>query len=178
MHVSIKKELQRNSFWLSLIFHVLLLLYFLMSWKNHSLIKIEPSPSLFIPSYVSQSQLSINHSSMELQQQKEETARDGIEKKAVSLAERATAQQFAGVVDPKKWEDPVHLIGKQKMTKPLIKIIGQALTARLVYPKIAIDFRLKGIAYVGFVIHPNGQVTDVQLVKSSGTQVLDMAALK
>lgn len=74
--------------------------------------------------------------------------------------------------------EAIHLIGNKKaLPAPLIKLLAKALTASLAYPKMAADFRLKGTAYVRFLVYPDGHITNVQLVKSSSADVLDQAAL-
>lgn len=71
---------------------------------------------------------------------------------------------------------PVHLIGDKNIDAPLLKLLGEAISANLVYPRLAIDFRIKGTTLVGFTLHPDGNVTNVQVVQSSGAGVLDDAA--
>ncbi len=73
-------------------------------------------------------------------------------------------------------QEPMHLIGESKIIKPLVKIIGRALSRHLFYPRVAADFNLRGVVLVGFVLHPEGYVTETRVVKSSGTGVLDDAA--
>ena len=74
-------------------------------------------------------------------------------------------------------EQAVHLIGEKKSDDPLIKLLGKAISARLVYPRIAADFNLKGTSYIGFTLHPNGELSGIRIMQSSGTDVLDNAAL-
>jgi TonB family protein len=69
------------------------------------------------------------------------------------------------------------LIGDKKIDKPLLTLLGKALTAHLVYPKPAIDLNVKGTSVIGFLLYPNGQVSDVQLLRTSRADVLDKAAL-
>lgn len=77
---------------------------------------------------------------------------------------------------PKTDEEPLHLIGKSKIIKPLVKILARALQHHLRYPRSAADFHLTGEVLVGFTLHPSGLVTDAKVVKSSGAGVLDDAA--
>ncbi|WP_172622793.1 energy transducer TonB [Aquicella siphonis] len=82
------------------------------------------------------------------------------------------------VVNLAKKSEPVHLIGDKNVDVPLLALIGKALTSRLAYPKIAIDFNVRGLVLIGFTIHPDGHITDAQLVKTSGAGVLDDEALR
>lgn len=71
----------------------------------------------------------------------------------------------------------IHLLGEKNIDKPFIKLLGLAIGSHLFYPRIAIDFNLHGVVLVGFVIHPEGFISDARVVRSSGTSVLDDAAL-
>jgi TonB family protein len=69
------------------------------------------------------------------------------------------------------------LIGDKKINKPLLTLLGKALTVRLIYPKSAIDLNVKGTSIIGFLLYPDGHIIHIQLLKTSGAQVLDEAAL-
>ncbi len=73
--------------------------------------------------------------------------------------------------------EPVHLIGDKKIDRPLLTLLGKALTKHLIYPKSAIDLNVKGTAVIGFLLYPDGHITDVQLLRTSRAEVLDSAAL-
>lgn len=81
-------------------------------------------------------------------------------------------------VHTKQNAQPVHLVGDKKLDQPLIELLGKALSSHLVYPRIAIDFNLHGTVFVGFMLHSSGLVTEAKVVKSSGTDILDKAALE
>lgn len=65
----------------------------------------------------------------------------------------------------------------KQIDKPLLNILTKAMAAHLRYPKIAMDFRVMGTAIVGFVLSPNGEISQVTLLRSSGTKMLDEAAM-
>ncbi len=69
------------------------------------------------------------------------------------------------------------MIGDKKIDKPLLTLLGKALTRYLVYPKSALDLNVKGTSVIGFLLYPDGHVTDVQLLRTSGAEVLDKSAL-
>ena len=52
------------------------------------------------------------------------------------------------------------------------------LSWHLNYPKEARDRGLQGVVYVGFVVEPNGELTNFEIVKSSRHTILDKEALR
>lgn len=178
-------EIIKNGFIYSILLHLLFFSSFFVI-AVHPIKQREKPPGLFVPSYIYQKQTSeLTVPKQDLIKQK---SPKGIEKPKLSTNQ--TALHPASVKTTKfdkqskmleiskpTAEEPIHLIGENKIVKPLIKLIGQALTAHLVYPKIAIDFFIRGIVYVGFLLHPDGTITDVKLLQSSGAGVLDEAAL-
>lgn len=76
------------------------------------------------------------------------------------------------ITDPRD-QEPLHLIGESKIVKPLVKILARALSRHLTYPRVAADFNLRGVVLVGFLLHPEGYITEARVVKSSGAGVLD-----
>jgi TonB family protein len=105
------------------------------------------------------------------------TSKVGIEKPApekpkVAQAKAATLSMGNGMQNVN-----LMLKSKNNMDKPLLNLITKAVAAHLAYPKIAMDFHLRGRALIGFIIYPDGHLTDVTLLQSSGTEVLDEAAV-
>ncbi len=75
-------------------------------------------------------------------------------------------------------EPPILMIGdKHALVDPLIKLLGQALSANFHYPKIEGIFGAQGRVYVELVLHPEGYISDVQIVQSSEIQDFNAAAL-
>ncbi|HEU5280656.1 MAG TPA: TonB family protein [Gammaproteobacteria bacterium] len=72
--------------------------------------------------------------------------------------------------------EPLRLVGESKIVPPLVRILARAIGPHLFYPRVAAEFNLSGVVLVGFVLHPEGYLTDVRIVKSSGAGVLDDAA--
>lgn len=185
--------LQRHSFWLSLLIHVLLLLSVTLVFVRAPQHELEKKPALEIPSYLYRSQSQpeqpqvVNNNTLNFKPNDEKKAAISVSEAVKKNASaKTTAKQAyaklantnqAKVLRPSKNKQGVHLIGENKVVAPLIKLLGTALSAKLIYPKIAEDFGLSGVALVGFRLHPSGDVTDIQLVKSSTADVLDQAAL-
>lgn len=196
-------KIQRNSFIFSLLLHLLILasysLVLTFPMKQREL------PSLYIPSYayqepVTQTSQPVQQDNMAKQEQAKPVAKPTpvkpvtqakqIAEIGLKTAEQQKKQQTTApaakparrsppitAVHTKEHTQPVHLVGDKKLDQPLIELLGKALSSHLVYPKIAIDFNLHGTAYVGFTLHSSGLVTEAKIVKSSGTDVLDQAAL-
>lgn len=178
MQNRLKSSLPRWSFWLALILHVLFFLFLSSMWilkKNEE----EKPAETFIPSYAyheSSHAAAFQETAKELPQKTIPTSKNGIEKPVFN----AKTQRFNKIMDisSPKSSEPVHLIGdNKKVPEPLIILLGKALTAKLLYPRAAIDLTVKGMSVIGFVLHPDGHVTDVKLLKSSRADILDQAAI-
>ena len=186
MREKMAKLFERHTFWLALLCHLLLLSSFSMSLSFMP--EKEKSPAMYIPSYVYHGETNPTPQQQpepqpQQPQKKVDTDKQGIEKPVVHESQRQRQSrampqpnQFQEVDSPQN-EQPVHLIGEKNVDAPLLKLLGQGISAHLIYPKIALDFNLRGVSLIRFVVHPNGQITDVQLVKSSSAGVLDDAAL-
>ena len=58
-----------------------------------------------------------------------------------------------------------------------VSLLHQAIDQRKRYPTLAQRQRREGLVKLQFVVHPNGQVTDVAVIESSQFDLLDAAAL-
>lgn len=185
----------KHSIWISLLLHILFMLSFTLVWSHAEEEKHE-LPS-YLPSYVAPSQPQQQSAAAVPQQeqvptlvQPQEVKPDGLLK---SKPKQIQKQQASKMSKPSKRvtfsredqpinisrredADPIHLIGETKIIKPLVKILANALHKHLFYPRTAADFNLRGVVLVGFVLHPEGFVTEAKVVKSSGAGVLDDAA--
>ena len=56
--------------------------------------------------------------------------------------------------------------------------LQRLIAARKQYPRMAINNEEEGSVLVGFVVMPNGSISGVQVLKSSGNSLLDNAALQ
>lgn len=197
---SIKNKLKIGAitFWVSLLLHLLLVIAFSIRllWSMPSQ---QDSPSMyvppaFVPSYMyrdpSQPQPAMQPvaDKTPIQPKKADIAltkptqpkavpkREEIAEYPPKTASKPIAQQQPMALNDKNAE-AINLVGDKKVVKPLLAILGRALAQHLFYPRIAIDFNLHGISYVGFTLHPNGLVSNVRIVKSSGEEILDKAAV-
>lgn len=195
---NLSRRIQQRSIWLSIICHLLLLLLFTFSWVWHNRSpELKESPTLRIQSYVYQQP--ITQSSSAVSQEKPLThpelpttsADEAVNKNSESgkvAKEIATpanhfqppnmaSEQESKAINISNSIEQVHLIGDKNIDEPLLKLLGRAISAQLVYPQLALDFHLRGTAIIGFNLQPNGQVNHIALLQSSGSMVLDNAAL-
>lgn len=167
------KHIQKNSFWLSLVCHSLLLTFLLFHWPFQKE-KEQDIPSLTIPAYTySEPNAFVAESEISTK----ETSVDNALLKPQKSIKNVSHEQIQ-TVHAQQATEAINLVGNKQIKKPLLALLGRALARTLVYPKIAMDFNLRGIAYVGFNLTPDGQVFDVNLMQSSGASVLDQAAIK
>lgn len=180
------KWIQRVSLSLSLLGHLLLLLSFTVAIKFSSPLPFPPKPpGIEINSYVYQppAQLPTQMQAQEnIVEKQKPVAKNGLQKpvppkKMSTVAHRMNAATRMVNIGPNPEDDPVHMIGDKKVDNKLMKALGKALTKHLVYPKIAADFRIRGIAYIGMTVHPDGSISGVKLLQSSRAAVLDQSAL-
>jgi protein TonB len=65
----------------------------------------------------------------------------------------------------------------QRFTHEHLDKIGAKVMAALQYPAMAKRMKWQGQTYIGFILHPSGEVTDVVVEKSSGFPLLDKQAI-
>lgn len=197
------QTLQRHTIWLSLLGHLLFLMGFSVALvlAQHELPPTSAPQS--VPSYLSPSPAAPptpqpapeQKLAPRPQPEPKETDKQGIEKPVAKKTEQTKPKSAArpkatydprtvsfsretvpeDITDPRDHE-PLRLVGENKIIKPLIKILARALSQHLSYPRVAADFNLRGVVLVGFVLNPEGYVTEARVVQSSGAGVLDDAA--
>jgi len=188
----VARVIQRNCFWLALFCHCLLFSGVSFVWiSSPTLLKAEEDkPSLFIPSYVSHDEAapamqqpytppdkSQEKSPPSEPQKAVPVSKIGIEKPVITHVHPSFNISHPIDISRSPETEPVHLIGDKKIDRPLLTLLGKALTKHLVYPKSAIDLNVKGTSVIGFLLYPDGHITDVQLLRTSRAEVLDNAAL-
>lgn len=77
-----------------------------------------------------------------------------------------------------RYIEPIRMVGDKLLDDPLRKLLGRAFTKRLYYPTVAQRLHLRGVVSIGFILHPNGEITDANVVKSSREKILDEAAFR
>lgn len=114
-----------------------------------------------------QEQLDKDAIAIKKEKQPEKTERQQMAKEAANPSKQVISDQH----------ETQTMASKKGIDNLLLKLLSQATAAKLVYPKIAEDFRLRGTVKVKFTIAPNGIVSQVSLDETSGSTVLDEAAL-
>ena len=61
--------------------------------------------------------------------------------------------------------------------EPLLRLLYEATNRNLIYPKMDQAFRVTGSVKIKFLVSPNGQLTHIAMIKSSGFGPFDDAAL-
>lgn len=173
---SLISVIKQHSIWLSIFIHVLLLLVLIITFHFSPKTEKYDTPNLSIPSYVYQ------EPAMEpAPPQTPITKQQQADPLGIERAEQAPHPNYYNTkrqtVEKSLTSEPVNLVGNKKIRKPLLELLGKAITRTILYPKMAMDFNLHGTAYIGFILQPSGLVDEVKLVKSSGAEILDRAAL-
>lgn len=188
------------AFWLSLLGHLCFFGSFIVYLEWHP-VKPPPLPSAVasyaVPAMALPPSPAVSTKALKLDPQKMETkalkkTKDIVEKPVKAETQVKTAPpektkeikrapQFSkaspsiDLTNPYDRE-PLHLIGESKIVPPLVRILAQAIGRHLYYPRVAAEFNLRGTVLVGFVLHPEGYITNVRVFKSSDAGVLDDAA--
>lgn len=197
------EKIQRHTLWLSLLGHLFMLIgfTFVLAMTPHDMPSSDAPQS--VPSYLSpspeapaapaQDQKVEPKPEPQPKPEPKQVDKDGIEKSVAKKTEQTqAASKISSKFDPStvsfskdtvpenitnpRDNEPLRLVGENKIIKPLVKILARALSKHLVYPRVAADFNLRGVVLVGFVINPDGYVTEARVVQSSGAGVLDDAA--
>lgn len=199
------EKIQRHTLWLSLLGHLFMLIgfTFVLVMQPHDMPSSDAPQS--VPSYLSPSPEAPAAPAQDQKAEPKpepqpepkpdpkQVDKDGIEKSVAKKTEQTqAASKISSKFDPStvsfskdtvpenitnpRDNEPLRLVGENKIIKPLVKILARALSKHLVYPRVAADFNLRGVVLVGFVINPDGYVTEARVVQSSGAGVLDDAA--
>lgn len=176
-----------NFIWFSILFHALLFLLFVRfpanlsktPPKSESYYYYVPAQAVSNPSISSQLRQPISaptppdlSKNYDLAQFKPEPTQ--LFKK---LQIETTSMQSTAAPQKEK-SDPIRMIGEKLLDDPLRKLLGRAITGQLYYPEVARELQLRGIVSIGFMLHPDGEITEVRIVKPSREQILDNIALK
>jgi TonB family protein len=64
-----------------------------------------------------------------------------------------------------------------KIENMLLKILHDTIASKLVYPDSALLLKKTGTVKIGLTLHPNGQITNISILKTSGLDSMDNAAV-
>jgi len=74
--------------------------------------------------------------------------------------------------------EPIDAMPAGPSAEERIDLIRQRLQDALVYPPIARKRGIEGVSRIQFVISPDGHASDVETAESSGSKMLDRAAVQ
>ncbi len=212
MQNSMKMRFIRNSFWLSVLLHILLFLsfttvIFLAPAEN------QKAPTHYVPAFVYKGAITPSAQSkpraatkMAASAEREQPSgisatpsaqtaaltantesinkstvskkNPSLQKSILSATQDVLQEEQRRVLHVTENVDPIYLVGDEnQVADPLIKLMGQALSAHFDYPKVEGELGIKGRVIVDLTLHPEGYFSNVQILKSSDNQSLDAAAL-
>jgi TonB family protein len=178
--------MQKNLYFFSaLLAHLILFLSltcsFIFTW-HHDKPESDQKKGNFVPAFIYQpeheSSLPFipNHVRKKIaysqsgQYENKQTAQTTEQNTAESINQQSNKQTNKPIAIP-------NLISDKKIDKPFLKLLSDATAEKLTYPKSASDLMVTGTVKVKFLLLPDGRVVNASVIQSSGTGVLDNAAL-
>lgn len=163
---------------IALLIHLIVLFCFSISLTNQNLSENATVVPPNLPAYVYREEKNNPIKPMPKAQTQisQETSKLGINKShSPTPVQTSTSEPYS----LKKGEQNINLLLKasKNMNNALLNILTKTLASHLSYPKIAMDFRLRGVAIIGFFLGTDGQISQVTLLHSSGSTMLDQAAM-
>ena len=189
------KPARSRSIWLSAFGHALVLLAFLLTIGPKPMPQAQDAPSAYVPAYVPPAPLAPAAAPAKqpvpqpaiAKPQPIKTDPAGIltppqqpplSKQAMQAAVHTFKSTAPQLLNKHPDQEPLNLIGDQKIVKPLIRLLARAVGRTLTYPKAAVDFYMRGKVLIGFQLAPDGTVSNVRVLRSSGAGVLDNEAAR
>ncbi len=186
-------------FWFALIGHLLLLLSLVTILRNEVIYKPKTDENRYLPAYMyhppTQPTQATQPSTPQQVIQRSQPKRFpplkkvpisflGIEKPADQQKMQQMQQQAKVFQIPRpssvSYNAPNQALtmkSDETIDEPLLRLLTKATAERLIYPQIAVALRQTGLVKLRFYIYPSGQITQISLLKSSGFDPLDNAAL-
>ncbi len=197
MDQNITRKLARNSFLLSVLLHLLFLLLvttvvFLQPEKQ----KIPPQ--VYTPAYVYKGAMtpSVSRSSKQATAHQETSrntqatpihAKSSIQHTTRPMQQKSFMDMSRDVIRSEQMQatmntfenvEPILMIGDPNQPPdPFLKELARCLSANLHYPTMEGELGSHGRVLVSMIVHPEGDITNVQIVRSSDNPHFDNAAL-
>ncbi len=183
-HLPQPKKIQ-TCFWLALLAHLLLVLGYSVVFVMSPPEPVEDT-AIYLPAYVYHQpttrapQPSASHSKPILKETpKAQIATQKVATEAKpqnhrTLPQKTIAQEFDLPASPTSqsanspYSSAPNFVENKNVAKPLLKLLTQATAAHFTYPSIAQDFRMTGSVRIRFLLYPDGHLSEVSVVKSSG----------
>lgn len=177
-----------KTFLISIFFHLLILLFFIhIQYQNQA--ETKPAQYLSIPSYIyNESERAPSVTQKQAVHKPVKPDVETVSTSDINLAHPQSImnmtqqflqnQQLQSAVNPEEDEQPVLMIGDPNVeASPLIKLLGRALSAHFSYPKDEGYFGIRGRVIAKIILHPDGSISDAQIIESSHNHNFDAAAL-
>lgn len=169
-------ESSKNALFLSIFFHALIFIILITALRSYSLYGLS-QPQVSINAYLSHNSASTRSSSVKPQHPLPATQNIPNEKSRLSASSNnaTTASSEHAINSP--------LATETKQPAPaeiqkLLSIIAHTIQEHLQYPALAKSHIQQGQSLVQFELAQNGNLQNIEVIKSSGTDILDEAAIK
>lgn len=190
------KRIILNSFWLSVLLHILLFTFF-ATVVIFPVPDIQKHPTLQVPAYVYKGAIKpiaenttvsdataadpskIKPTPTKNKPFKQTKSKYGLSPAALWSSTRSVLQASQmEALQSLQSSQPIYMIGDDnEAPDPLMKLVGQSLSAHFKYPEMAGKFGIRGRVLIGMTLHPEGYFSHVAIVSSSHNADLDGAAL-
>lgn len=182
-------------FWLALLAHLLLFLSFSITYLFEPDVQaFEKKSDNYLPAYLQQQQ---NKNEQQEKMMEPQAAKEAPVEQPKNSDQALAIKKQEAVKDSPKEKDAIQKPSKPQsksqstaafmeaespnqgkpLDEPLMKELSRATAAKLYYPRNAAVFHITGTVTIGFLLYPDGRVTEITLLKSSGFRILDEAAL-
>jgi TonB family protein len=160
------KKISRRSLLISIVFHLLVVLIIVISFKQSARIFIagnKPSQVInaYLPSVHALKVMTAKHDKVKIK--------------------RVSHPAITAIEKPESAKHPAQKVDTQKMVgqklDPLIALLHVAIEQHERYPQSALEMGRAGRVTVEFRLFQDGSITDLKVLKASGTISLDQAAL-
>ena len=74
-------------------------------------------------------------------------------------------------------EKHIDLTDAKKQEKEILTLLHDAIANAQIYPDEAHVLNQEGVVKIGFILHPDGRLSNIEVLQSSGFQTIDNAAL-
>jgi TonB family protein len=161
-------------FWVSLGAHLIVLMIIGLKWIRHSDIVNPEDSYVSVYAYSGDTRHSavnneIKHKSML------NLAKSALVHVATKVNEKASTR--ARTVQSDSQSQRLNKANQDEIHRLLLKILHEEIAAKQVYPENALALNQNGKVTIGFTLNSAGLIQNVNLIKSSGVESIDSAAL-
>lgn len=164
-------------------FLIALIVHILLFFSLTTILRIPPLQNKTensLPAYIYKEEKNnpIEHTFTQPQEKSEPVSENGLSKPMKLKTPQTLTRTEELSIGKGEQNINLKLKADNKMDHKLLNILTKAVASHLKYPKIAVDFRLKGTTVIGFILSPNGELSEIKVLHSGGNIVLDQEALR